>query len=393
MNKRTFTKIAIPFLVLVGIFLTTVSFSGCISGAKECPIVVSQTDALVITRLEPSYDLIPVGDSVSLVAEIQNKGMAEAKNIKVTLWSAPGFKILDADAVKDGITPAGSAASYQDKTKKTMAPPRLDICSAGDTQVVQWQLQARCDPRETPLAVAVEYDYTGEGWASIFLVNAKEAEKVGGKFSEKGENSPSAGPVQVKIEPLQTEPVILSDGAQSFDVRIKFKNTGDGVVGHDASGELDKVELNIEGPCRFSGLNAGLDSKHRTVFWQQSWRTQITLRSAEQETFKVAKIDFAGNDFDTFVKDFCRINAHMEYEYRTVQDVTKTVGITGSASQVKNCLCTSLENPSDVENCLCNVDAKAQRYESGVCATSTIAGAEDLGKCRNTAARCYGLRR
>ncbi len=317
----------------------TVSFSGC-TGARTCPLVVSQTDGIVIMRLEPSYDLIPVSDVVTLVGEFQNKGNAEAKNIKATLWSAPGFKIIDNDAIKDGVTPAGAEP---DKTQTTMAPPRLDICSAGDSQVVQWQLQAGCDPRETTLAISVDYDYTSDGWASIFLVSADEALKTGGKFSEKGQNFPSAGPVQVLIEPVQTEPIILSPTAHTFDVRVKVKNLADGIVGTEGSGDIDKVTLTVDGPCTFSQtLNKkGLDPSDRTyktmIFSGANGRSQLTLRSSEQEALQVVKLELPDSKFAGFVKDFCRVTANAEYHYRTVEDVKKRIGITGTPSQVAEC--------------------------------------------------------
>src|SRR3989344_1623538 len=107
--KKIIPKL-IPFLIVIAIFLTTVSFSGCLNRTKECPVVVSQTAGLVITRLEPSYNLIPVGDVVTLVAEVQNKGTAAAKNLNITMWSHPGFLILDNDPYKDGQIPADAPA-------------------------------------------------------------------------------------------------------------------------------------------------------------------------------------------------------------------------------------------------------------------------------------------
>ena len=329
-------KKLIPFLIFIGIFLTTVSFSGCIGKKAECPVVVSQTEGVVITRFEPSYDLIPVGDIIGLVAEIQNRGNARARNINLTLWAHPGFLLLDKDPYKDGITRRGLADL--DKTDATMDAPRLDICSAGDSQVVQWQLQAGCDPRETPLAIAVDYDYESDGWASVFIVSSEESRKTGGKFSEKGQNFPSAGPIQVIIEPLQTEPVILSRSAPNFDVRVKFKNLADGVAGIEGSGNLALVELTVQGPCRFTELNVGRDpSDDRRITWgTYPYRNQVTLRVGEQEAFKIAKLEYDDN-FDNFVKDFCRINANVDYHYRVVEEVRKKVGIAGSSSQVKEC--------------------------------------------------------
>src|SRR3989344_8650813 len=88
-------------LLLVAIIVAITSSSGCVR-AKDCPLVVSQTNGVVVTRLQPSYNLIPVGDNVILTAEVQNKGNAVANNVKAYVWSKPGFEMLNKDPIKDG---------------------------------------------------------------------------------------------------------------------------------------------------------------------------------------------------------------------------------------------------------------------------------------------------
>src|SRR3989344_4762402 len=130
MIKMNFKKYipSVFALFLVIVVLVPVSLtSGCVR-AKECPIVVSQTDGIVVTRLQPSYNLIPVGDQVTLTAEIQNKGNAVAKNLKAYVWSKPGFKVEEPNII--------------DFETVTLSPPRLDICSSGDAKALQWTLKA-----------------------------------------------------------------------------------------------------------------------------------------------------------------------------------------------------------------------------------------------------------
>ncbi len=315
----------IPAIVLILIFtaiiVLVVSFSGC--GAKQCPVVVDQTHGIVFSRFAPSYNLIPVGDEVLLTAEVQNKGMSAAKNAKAYVWSNPGFAVTSSNNIE----------------LKTLYPPRLDICSAGDSIPLQWRLKAGCDPRESVLAIAVEYDYTGEGWASIYLVSDNEAAKTGGKLSGKGENNPSAGPVQVLLEPLQNEPVIIStdiDSQHNFDVRVKFKNLGTGVAGAEGNGNLTSVNITTVGPCTFTLANKEAYVTSRKLMFDKAHSSEISLSAGSQEAFKILKLQYYGH-LGTFTKDFCRINVHAEYHYRDLESTTSKMGITGTASQVQEC--------------------------------------------------------
>lgn len=316
--KKSLSGIA-GILFLFAIFLAIVSTSGCIR-AKECPLVVSQTDGVVVTRLQPSYNLIPVGDQVTLTAEIQNRGNALAENVRAYVWSKPGFAI-------EGKT---------DIEANTLNPPRLDICSSGDAKPLQWRLTAGCDPRESVLAIAVEYDYTSDGWASIFLVSDVEAERAAGKFKEKGENKPSAGPIQVLLEPLQNEPIIISEESPNFDVRAKIKDLGKGVVGKEGNGKVSEIKITTSGPCVFTQLNKDSYGDERTlIFNDEARRNAVTLSIGKEEAFRILKLQYNGGF--PFTKDFCRINVHADYHYREIEAVKEKMGITGTSSQVAEC--------------------------------------------------------
>ena len=158
MKLKKYLPSIFAVLLVIAVFVPITLSSGC-ARAKDCPVVVSQTDGVVVTRLQPSYNLIPVGDEVILTAEVQNKGNAVANNVKAYVWSKPGFEMLNKDPIKDGKDLGGE----KDDFNPTLAPPRLDICSSGDANAIQWRLKAGCDPRESVLAMAIEYDYTSDG--------------------------------------------------------------------------------------------------------------------------------------------------------------------------------------------------------------------------------------
>ena len=231
-QKSGFGKFALVVLVI----LLAVSVSGCKGKAKECPVVVSQTDAIKILSFSPGYEDVPVGGSVRLSMDLQNGGNYEATDIKVDLWSHPGFGLYD---------------DQQFKPVPTLYPPDLSICSEGDAYSVQWNMQAGCDPRESIVAASVSYMYKSEGWASILLMSQQEAERLGGQTSGTGENFPSAGPVQIEIESLRNQPLIISKNARSFSIRLKIQNTGDGLAGYKGSGYMNETTLTLSGPCKF----------------------------------------------------------------------------------------------------------------------------------------------
>ncbi len=225
------------FVLVVLVILLAVSVSGCKGKAKECPVVVSQTDAIKILSFSSGYEDVPVGGSVHLSMDLQNGGNYEATDIQADLWSHPGFGI--------------GGDTQQFKTVPTLYPPDLSICSEGDAYSVQWDMQAGCDPRESIVAASVSYMYKSEGWASILLMSQQEAERLGGQTSGTGENFPSAGPVQIEIESLRNQPLIISENARSFSIRLKIQNTGDGLAGYKGSGYMNETTLTLSGPCEF----------------------------------------------------------------------------------------------------------------------------------------------
>ncbi len=334
--------ISISVLLILVIFV-----SGC-QQAEQCPVEVSQTKGLVIQDLRMSYDEVPVGDTVSLQAEIQNRGTDVAENIVVDLWGHTGFSVVN----EEGQT-IGDGEPSSDVIN-SLAPPNLDVCSAGDVKIVKWNLKAGCDPRETSLAISVDYDYESKGWASIFLVSSDEAEKAG-RFEQTGENVPSAGPIQTKIEPVQNEPVILGENGD-FDVRIRFENVGNGLTqgpkdneDKRASNVIEEVVLSVEGPCNFTDANENEDEdatedviqtdseENQYLLWKVSTGEQVALSSNSQEAVKVAHLTVPEEQLEGFIKDFCTITSEAKYHYRIVESTSGKVGITGSTSQVKAC--------------------------------------------------------
>ena|GEM_PF-2280318 len=329
-------------LVLV-LFALIIALSGCL-GSTQCPVVASQTEGLVVDRFAPSYNLVSVGDKIILTMEVINRGNAEANPAKATLWSHSGFCMVDETTLQSGnpqccldtdcITEMETIDIF-DKNYGPLQPPDMTICSPGDAVPLQWHLIAGCDPIETTFSVYLDYGYESEGYATILLASSDEAAKTQGQFSgESGENFPSAGPLQVEIEPLQTEPIIVTDFSPYFDVRILFKNVGTGLVGEEGFGEIGKTTVTAQGPCVFvDGCEGGPAATCNSVSWDEN---EIHLRAGDQEALKLAHLRLEGSA-ENFIKDVCRINVKSEYNYRTVVATKETMGVIGSIEQVERC--------------------------------------------------------
>ncbi|HIK02009.1 TPA: hypothetical protein H1008_02740 [archaeon] len=301
------------FTLVVLVILLAVSVSGCKGKAKECPVVVSQTDAIKILSFSPGYEDVPVGGSVRLSMDLQNGGNYEATDITADLWSHPGFGL-------------GDDATQQFKTVPTLYPPDLSICSEGDAYSVQWDMQAGCDPRESIVAASVSYMYKSEGWASILLMSQQEAERLGGQTGGTGENFPSAGPVQIEIESLRNQPLIISENARSFSIRLKIQNTGDGLAGYKGSGYMNETTLTLSGPCNFT------EGNNKELTYADA---ELQLRFGKQDLIKTLSLNYTGNM--NFVKDFCTISVVSNYGYRVTEQLKGKFGIYGSSDEITNC--------------------------------------------------------
>lgn len=307
----------LPALLLI------VLASGCLQQAEQCPVVVSQTEGIVLSRFEPSYNLIPVGSEIMLQLDMQDRGNAIAENVVARLWAHGGFTVLPEDDFY-----AATVDNIPD-----LAPPDLTICASGDTYTADWRLRANCDPTKSTLAAVVDYDYTSDGWAKILIASHEEAVKTQGVFPESGENHPSAGPVQVIIEPLQTEPVILSPTADTFDVRVKFSNLGDGQVGDTGMGNIDYVLITVQGPCTF------IDPENAKIEWPivtQDKLGGIQLSAGTKKALKIVSLKYDG-DVSELVRDFCTINAEVKYHYKEYISTDALMGITGTTDQITRC--------------------------------------------------------
>nr|HIK01269.1 hypothetical protein [Candidatus Undinarchaeales archaeon ERR594346 U_76725] len=307
-QKTGFGKFALVVLVI----LLAVSVSGCKGKAKECPVDVSQTDAIKILSFSPGYEDVPVGGSVRLSMDLQNGGNYEATDIQADLWSHPGFGI--------------GGDTQQFKAVPTLYPPDLSICSEGDAYSVQWDMQAGCDPRESIVAASISYMYKSEGWASILLMSQQEAERLGGQTSGTGENFPSAGPVQIEIESLRNQPLIISENATSFSIRLKIKNTGDGLAGYKGSGYMNETMLTLSGPCNFTEEN------NKELTYSDA---ELQLRFGKQDLIKTLLLNYTGNI--NFVKDFCTISVVSNYGYRVTEQLKGKFGIYGSSEEITTC--------------------------------------------------------
>jgi len=321
MDFKKASTIALLMLVLV-------LFSGCLGGAKTCPVQVSQTDGLAIKRIEPSYYMIPVGDTINVYMDVQNRGNAKATGVSATLWAHAGFVISGKDKI----------------TAVILESPRLDICSEGDVYTFAWRMAAGCDPVETILAVHLDYDYSSSGFAKIPLASREEYERTQGKLKAKSENFPSAGPLKVTIQSIQSEPVLIGEGVDAFSVRVIFENSGKGLVGPKGVGEINEVKLTLSGPCNFTNRNertardeelgATVDPTNKILTWIKN---SVVLKSGKQEAFKIAYLVYDGDPGD-FIEDVCRIEVDADYHYVNVESPSQRMGVYGSPSQITACL-------------------------------------------------------
>ena len=365
LNLR-FNKVAIIALLVLIVAMT----AGC-TKAKTCPLTVSQTEGLLIKRVEPSYFIVPVNDEISVYMDVQNRGNFVARSISATLWAHTGFALsgtitpfegtgYDAYKRNKGQLDPGKVYPNGMITSRQLEPPRLDICSEGDVQTFHWSIKAGCDPVETILAVYLDYDYESSGYAKIPLASRDQYERTQGELKAKGENFPSAGPMQVKIEAVQAEPVLISKETKVFSVRVLFNNVGPGLLGPKGMGDAGTVNLTLSGPCKFSsrnidavcGDNEGtvdckrkhqllLDDYPKTFVWNNQ---TVIMRSGDQEAMKLAYIEYdcstgdCDAEIDNFIEDICRIEVNANYHYQTVESPSKTMGVYGSPSQIEYCL-------------------------------------------------------
>lgn len=434
----------ITFLLII-VLLS--SIAGCITQAKQCPVVISKKEGIVISRFEPSYKKIPVGDEVTVYLDMQNMGIAKAEEIQARLWAYGGFRVINAE----GETLGNELCVDPDTGDETedcppeveggdeihdMYPPDMALCSSGDAKILKWQLKAGCDPTESILSVHANYEYMSEGWATVLLASHIEAEKVGGKLTQHGENFPSSGPLEVKIEPLQSEPVILTRTNPRFDARVSFSNLGSGLVGKEGVGGVHDVHFSLKGPCNFTDSHyyccryeriggpedldevcaghATKDSCEDSTYscsWDKSdnlcyapgmwyWKGcpakdkfgvykhvnsdkcdrhsdcrltygsscsvqdgpggkqycacskdlkligdevsgtyPLQLRGGKQEVLKILHLQHEDglNMDESFVADYCKVNARAEYEYQLVDEIDFKMGVYGTAEEVRAC--------------------------------------------------------
>jgi hypothetical protein len=314
---------------IITAILAVLLLAGC--AGTQCSIVVNQKDALIKSEFYTSYDTIPVGDIVSLRLTMQNMGTSKVTNLNATLWSLNGFSLIDGSEKTQ-------VANF------ALAPPDLTICSPGDVQVFNWNLRSGCDPMNAVLSAYVDYDYSSEGWAKMFMVHSDEATRTGGQFDEKGENHPSAGPLQIKIETVQTEPVIISKANKYFDARINFENTGHGLVGSRGTGDIGTITIRTEGPCLIQQDDKNQNSYGPLKIFKGK---EVGLSSSKQEALKVVHLVYDSDreykenevtaEIPNFIKDYCVLRVEANYHYHTFEEVSNKVGIYGSNEEVERC--------------------------------------------------------
>jgi len=312
MSNKNPRKRALIFLILLGVIL----LAGC-TGGEECSIHVSQEEGVFIEGFSPSYKEVPVGDIVQVQMIVQNRGTMLAKDVTAELWAHGGFK----------------EPKYNVKELPILRPPDLSTCTSGDRYTLEWSLEAGCDPTNTVLAAVVDYTYNSEGWAEIPLISSAELTKAGGTVNLQGTNKPSAGPIKVEIEAIQTQPIIISGATDTFDIRVLFKNVGNGQVGPQGDGEINNFTLTTHGPCRFINCTS---SKLFGSKITQADLGDVQLRIKDQEGMKTTCLKYYG-DANELIRDSCTIEVKSTYHYKEYASIDYKMGVYGAPDQMERC--------------------------------------------------------
>jgi len=241
------------FLVLA------VFFSGCISTApaprqfKNDGITL---ESYSVTTVKPF-----AGSSTSVQFNVQNSIDKRVRNVEISFFDLPGFKILKIDC--GGGTKKDDHTCFYDKIEAldfkrfsiTLQAPPSDIIKA---------------PTIFPISFSVKYDQTGYKQMDIPIIDDVTLHEPKTPYKE---SSTSFGPVKVDFEsPIGRETkkgksVIQEHWAvrgSSFQVKFKFSYQGDSSIGDIIPVNISKENIHLEYTnveiakelyCNFDGNN------------------------------------------------------------------------------------------------------------------------------------------
>jgi hypothetical protein len=226
----------IVLLVILAVF-----FSGCISATTTTNNFKNDgitLDSYSVTVVKPY-----AGSSTTIQFNVQNSIDKPTRNVEVSFFDLPGFKILKIDC-GDG----------QKKDDHTCFYDKID---ALDMRRFSISLQAPSSdlikaPTEFPLSFSVKYDQTGYKQMNIPIIDDVTIHEPKTPYKE---SSASYGPVKVDFEaPVGRETkkgksVIQEHWAvrdSMFQIKFKFSYQGDSSIGDIIPVNITKGNIHLE---------------------------------------------------------------------------------------------------------------------------------------------------
>src|SRR3989344_1112208 len=226
----------IILLVILGVF-----FSGCISigpAATQFKNDGITLESYSVTTVKPY-----AGSATTVQFDVQNSIDKPTRNVEVSFFDLPGFKILKLDC-----------SSGQRKDDHTCFYDKID---ALDFKRFAITLQSPSSdlikaPTDFPLSFLVKYDQTGYREIDIPIIDDVTLHEPKSTYKE---SSPSHGPVKVDFEaPIGRETkkgksIVQEHWAvrgSMFQIKMKFSYQGDSSIGDIIPVNISKENAHLE---------------------------------------------------------------------------------------------------------------------------------------------------
>ena len=225
----------IVLLLILGVF-----FSGCISAA---PPTTFKNDGITLESYSVSTIKPYAGSSTTVQFNVQNSIDKPTRNVEISFFDLPGFKILKLDC-----------STGQSKDDHTCFYDKID---ALDFRRFSITLQAPPSdiikaPTDFPLSFLVKYDQTGYKQINIPIIDDVTLHEPKSTYKE---SSTSHGPVKVDFEaPVGRETKKGKSVVQEhwavrgsiFQIKFKFAYQGDTSIGDIIPVNITKDNIHLE---------------------------------------------------------------------------------------------------------------------------------------------------
>jgi hypothetical protein len=226
----------------IAVFIViAVLFSGCINTGQSGNQFTNDgitLDSYSVTTMKPF-----AGSSTTVQFNVQNSIDKPTRNVEVSFFDLPGFKIIKLDC-GDG-QKKDESTCYYDKIDAldmrrfaiTLQAPSSDLIKA---------------PTDFPLSFLVKYDQTGYKQMNIPIIDDVTIHEPKSPYTE---SSPSYGPVKVSFEaPVGRETkkgkqVIQehwSVKGSTFEIKFNFAYQGDSSIGDIIPVNISKENIHLE---------------------------------------------------------------------------------------------------------------------------------------------------